>query len=194
MSGMHSGSSEPRGLTDRERQVLIFLSDGATSAQIGHAMGISATTVDKHVAAARKAFGTRNRTELVTMAIREGMDSSEPQGRPIAIEVEFGPGGEEIETTIRYVPGNAVRAAPVFQSLLDIPFASWPEGLITGSEILSKALFLARDTDEWVPVDGVSVKLPGSREPYVWSGAVQRLGNSRFMLRIATPYPGQDRG
>lgn len=191
MSGMDSGSSEARGLTDRERQVLIFLSDGATSAQIGHAMGISATTVDKHIAAARKALGARNRTELVTLALREGLGSSEPQGRPIAFEVEFGPGGEVLETTVRYVPGDAVRVAPVFLNVLDLPFSSWADELMLDFGGLARGLLPARDTDEWVPVDGASVSLPGSQEPYVWSGAIQRLGNSHFLLRIATPYPGE---
>ena len=190
-SGADSRDSESSRLTDRERQVLIFLSDGATSAQIGHGMGISATTVDKHIAAARKAFGARNRTELVTLALREGLGSSEPQGRPIAIEVEFGPGGDVLETTIRYVPGEAVRVAPVFQGLLDVPFSSWSHDF-ANFDALSRGLSLARDTDEWVPLEGESVELPGAQEPYVWSGAIQRLGNSRFLLRIATPYPGED--
>lgn len=192
-SGADSRDSEPRGLTRRERQVLIFLSDGATSAQIGHAMGISATTVDKHIASARRAFGVRNRTELVTLAIREGLGSSEPQGRPVAFEVEFDPGGEDVETTIRYLPGDALRAMPSFRELADVPFSSWPDDRGMVSEGLVRSLFLARDTDEWVPVDGVSMTLPGTKEPYVWSGAVQRLDDSRFVLRIATPYPDQSR-
>ena len=192
ISGGNSAPLGEGGLTNRERQVLIFLSDGATSAQIGHAMGISATTVDKYIAAIRRALGTRNRTELVTLALREGMGSSEPQGRPIALEVEFGPRGEVLETTVRYVPGDAARAAPIFLNVLDIPFSSWADALMTETEGLSRGLSLARDTDEWVAVDGASVMLPGSEEPYVWSGAVQRLGSSHFVLRIATPYPGED--
>lgn len=192
-SDAESRSSDLDRLTRRERQILIFLSDGATSAQIGHAMGISAKTVDKHITSARKTLGVRNRTELVTLTLREGLDSSEPQGRPIAFEVEFGPEGQVLETTIRYTPGDAVRGAPIFQNLLDVPASSWADDLITNFEVMSRGFSLARDRDEWIPVEGVSVRLPGAREPYFWSGAIQRLGNSRFLLRIATPYPGEDR-
>jgi DNA-binding NarL/FixJ family response regulator len=59
---------EPDGaeqLTPRERDVLAFLVQGATYLQIGHALGMSARTAEKHAKSMFPKLGVRGKRELV---------------------------------------------------------------------------------------------------------------------------------
>jgi DNA-binding CsgD family transcriptional regulator len=58
-------------LTSREKDVLAYLANGLTVAQIGEVLGISATTVLTHLKHAKRKFGTRTMTHTVVEAIRQ---------------------------------------------------------------------------------------------------------------------------
>lgn len=58
-------------LTPRQMTVVTMLSDGLMVKQIANELGISARTVDNHIAAARQATNTTNITALVAKAIRQ---------------------------------------------------------------------------------------------------------------------------
>lgn len=60
-------------LTDREREVLTFVSRGKTNWEIGTIMGISEYSVRDYLKDLSKRMGTSNRTHTVTKAIRLGL-------------------------------------------------------------------------------------------------------------------------
>ena len=60
-------------VTDRERTVLQFLSQGATSHDIAEALTISERTVKFHIANIIRKLDTRNRTEAVAVAMIRGL-------------------------------------------------------------------------------------------------------------------------
>ncbi|MFC5721473.1 response regulator transcription factor [Streptomyces gamaensis] len=69
---------EARGaarVTDREREVLDFLTQGLSNHQIARAMGISVHGVKRHVSNLLVKFDCTNRTEVVLVALRQGMAS-----------------------------------------------------------------------------------------------------------------------
>jgi two-component system response regulator NreC len=61
------------GLTDRERQVLAHLADGASNAEIAETLSISPKTVSRHRENIMRKLGLHSRTELVKYAIRKGI-------------------------------------------------------------------------------------------------------------------------
>ncbi len=61
------------GLTDREREVLTLLADGATNAEIGEMLSISPKTVARHRENIMSKLNLHSRTELVKYAIRKGI-------------------------------------------------------------------------------------------------------------------------
>jgi DNA-binding NarL/FixJ family response regulator len=63
----------PPHLSPREREVLALLADGASNKAIGRALGITERTAKFHVAAALARLGARNRSEAVSIALREGL-------------------------------------------------------------------------------------------------------------------------
>ena len=63
----------PPDLSPRERLCLKHIVDGKTSAEIAMLMKISQATVQFHAANLRAKTGTRNRTELVSLAITTGL-------------------------------------------------------------------------------------------------------------------------
>jgi len=67
-------STEPEViyLTDREKEVLALLSDGLSNPQIAEQLTISPSTVKNHVSNILEKFGAVSRTELVSIAIRQG--------------------------------------------------------------------------------------------------------------------------
>lgn len=74
----HAGASgasdgEPPRVTVREREVLALLAEGLVSRGIAERMGISATTVDWHIAQLSEKAGARNRQHLVAIAMRSGL-------------------------------------------------------------------------------------------------------------------------
>ena len=63
----HIGPMAPE-LSAREREVLVFLSTGATNREIAEALHVSSETVKKHAAALYRKLGVRNRTEAAQFA------------------------------------------------------------------------------------------------------------------------------
>lgn len=59
----------PHGLTDREREVLLLLSTGATNHEIAAEMHLSVESVKKHATALYRKLGVRNRTQAAQLAV-----------------------------------------------------------------------------------------------------------------------------
>lgn len=59
-------------LTPRQHQALTLAAAGNTNRQIGQRLGIHPTTVDRHLAAAYKTLGARDRAHAVALAIHHG--------------------------------------------------------------------------------------------------------------------------
>jgi len=60
------------GLTDRERDVLVLLADGLTTAQVAGALSVSEHTVRSRVRTTLAKLGARNREHAIAIAFREG--------------------------------------------------------------------------------------------------------------------------
>ncbi len=56
---------EERGITSREREIILFLEKGLTYKEIGRELFISANTVSNHVASIYKKTGQRSRVEML---------------------------------------------------------------------------------------------------------------------------------
>ena len=59
-------------LTDREREVLSLIAEGATNPEIADRLFISPSTVKTHVSSILSKLGAATRTEAATLAVREG--------------------------------------------------------------------------------------------------------------------------
>lgn len=67
-------AAEPRPLvSDRERQILLRLADGASAAEIGHALHLSTGAVKAALLHLYARFGVSERTALVAAALRRGL-------------------------------------------------------------------------------------------------------------------------
>mgnify|MGYP004693637609 FL=1 len=67
-------AEEPVHLTERQREVLALLAQGAPIKRICRALDLSEGTVKTHVAAIYRAFGASNRTEALLAARRAGFE------------------------------------------------------------------------------------------------------------------------
>jgi DNA-binding CsgD family transcriptional regulator/tetratricopeptide (TPR) repeat protein len=67
-----STRANPAGLTDRQRDVLVLLVEGMTSAEIADRLVLSVRTVDNHVAAVLDKFGVSSRRDAVARAREMG--------------------------------------------------------------------------------------------------------------------------
>ncbi|MFF3668652.1 response regulator [Microtetraspora malaysiensis] len=65
--------SLPRGLTEREVQVLTLVGMGLSNAEIGERLRVGVTTVKSHVAAVMEKLELRNRTQAAVVAHRLGL-------------------------------------------------------------------------------------------------------------------------
>jgi DNA-binding NarL/FixJ family response regulator len=63
----------PLGLSEREREVLDLIAEGATNPQIGARLFLSPHTVKEHTSALYRKLGVRNRAEAVQQAQRRGL-------------------------------------------------------------------------------------------------------------------------
>ena len=63
-------TADPFGLTDRERQVLALLAQGATNRQIGATLYMAEKTASVHVSRILAKLGVRSRTEAAATAHR----------------------------------------------------------------------------------------------------------------------------
>jgi DNA-binding NarL/FixJ family response regulator len=72
--GLHFGVRPGRGvsLSEREREVLRCVVDGASNDEIGARLGISSRTVESHLRRLFERHDVASRTELASRAIREG--------------------------------------------------------------------------------------------------------------------------
>ncbi|MEW6717009.1 MAG: response regulator transcription factor [Chloroflexota bacterium] len=61
------------GLTPREQEVLVYLVEGGTNAEIGEQLHISPKTVSRHRENIMRKLNLHSRTELVKYAIRKGI-------------------------------------------------------------------------------------------------------------------------
>jgi DNA-binding CsgD family transcriptional regulator len=57
--------TDPRGLTDREYQVVTYLSSGQTSKMIGYHLGLSKSRVSRLLRSAMRKVGAQNRAQLI---------------------------------------------------------------------------------------------------------------------------------
>lgn len=60
----------PARLTARERECLLWSSEGKTEADIGDILGVSTSTISKHIAAARDRLGAINKAHAVAVAMK----------------------------------------------------------------------------------------------------------------------------
>ncbi len=60
-------------LTARQREVMVLLSRGMSSAEIGAALHRSRDTVENHIAAISRVLGVRGRTRIAVLGVRLGM-------------------------------------------------------------------------------------------------------------------------
>lgn len=68
---LHASVAEtPATMTPRERECLLWSSDGKTESVIADILGISTSTVSKHIASARDKLDAMNKTHAVALALR----------------------------------------------------------------------------------------------------------------------------
>lgn len=60
-------------LTPRQIECLLWVREGKSSTDIGTILGLSARTIDDHLAAACERLGVRTRTQAVVVAIERGL-------------------------------------------------------------------------------------------------------------------------
>jgi DNA-binding CsgD family transcriptional regulator len=73
---------QPFGLTARELEVLELVADGASNAEIGRRLVISAKTASVHVTHILQKLDVRTRGEAAALAHRHGIAVTEQAGRP----------------------------------------------------------------------------------------------------------------
>jgi DNA-binding NarL/FixJ family response regulator len=61
------------GLTDREREVLQLIAEGLSTKEVATQLGVSTKTADSHRTSLMRKLGAHKVSELVRIAIREGM-------------------------------------------------------------------------------------------------------------------------
>lgn len=74
---------DPRGLSERERQVVAYVSQGHTNKMIGYRLGLSRSRVSLLLRSAMRKLGVRTRTELVKR-VRD-FEPAEPPGEGSAL-------------------------------------------------------------------------------------------------------------
>lgn len=68
-----SETDAPIDLTQRERQVLHLVADGASNREMAERLGISAKTVDRHRTNLMEKLGVRSVAQLLAYALKEGL-------------------------------------------------------------------------------------------------------------------------
>lgn len=176
------------GLSARERQVLLLLADGATSVQIGHALGIEGATVDKQINSAREKLGVANRIELASFALRKGLIDMDGVTRLIVWEVSWTETDEMEEIILRYQPQDMTRRYPEWRGRVDKTYSElvpeWREKFAHAIEAHKSS----RTQDKPVPFEG-EVEFPPPVHMARFDGTAEPLGNSRFLIRLTSPLP-----
>lgn len=70
--GIRSFEKCPPRLTDRQRDCLLWVGRGKSDWEIGHILGITEDTVDRHLTNARERYGAPKRTVLLVRALFDG--------------------------------------------------------------------------------------------------------------------------
>lgn len=78
-TGDDSRRRRTAGLTERELEVVVLVTEGLTNDQIAEKLVLSPRTVQSHVANAMRRTRTQSRTQLAVLSIREGLVSLEPE-------------------------------------------------------------------------------------------------------------------
>lgn len=65
-----SAAAMPATMTPRERECLLWSSDGKTEPDIAKILEISTSTVSKHIASVRDKLDAMNKTHAVALALR----------------------------------------------------------------------------------------------------------------------------
>lgn len=81
LSNMLSNSSPVLRLSEREREVLAGLAQGARGNELAEELGLSGETVRTHVRNAMGKLEARTRAQAVAIAVEGGVISSRPNGR-----------------------------------------------------------------------------------------------------------------
>jgi DNA-binding NarL/FixJ family response regulator len=68
-----STRENPAGLTNRQLEVLAFMAEGSSNAEIAERLFISAKTVDHHVSAILAKLEARTRAEAVAIALQSNL-------------------------------------------------------------------------------------------------------------------------
>ena len=71
IEAMIESAPHPPELTERQQEILEATSNGLSSEQIAHRLGISAYAVNQHLDAIRRKLNAQSRTEAVAIAIRK---------------------------------------------------------------------------------------------------------------------------
>ena len=77
LASMAATSRRPRGLTNREREVLTLLARGYTGEEVARQLEVSAETVRAHVRNSVTKLHARTRLHAVVLALRRGEISLE---------------------------------------------------------------------------------------------------------------------
>lgn len=72
-------------LTPRETEIVELIANGGSSKEVARLLGIAPATVERHVENARLKMRARNRSQMITRAIADGVLSIE-RGRATAAE------------------------------------------------------------------------------------------------------------
>jgi DNA-binding CsgD family transcriptional regulator len=75
-------AGDPSGISIRQHEVLMALSEGMTTRQIARRMNITERTVNYHIAGIKKAFGSLTRAHSVGKAASLGLWHPRGRGRP----------------------------------------------------------------------------------------------------------------
>ena len=67
--------ARPAGLTDREAQVISLVAKGLQTKQVGHRLGISGKTADRHLQNAYAKIGVSTRAAAALFAMQYGLTS-----------------------------------------------------------------------------------------------------------------------
>jgi predicted ATPase/class 3 adenylate cyclase/DNA-binding CsgD family transcriptional regulator len=76
-AGQSAAGSSRGPLSEREREIVALLADGATDAQIAERLFLSVNTVRSHLERIRDKTGARRRADLVRYAIQAGIDPAD---------------------------------------------------------------------------------------------------------------------
>lgn len=75
VKGNSSEASSPRGLTDREREILALTVEGHSSREIGKRLFLSPRTVERHRSNVLSKLGLKTRADLIRYAVESGLIS-----------------------------------------------------------------------------------------------------------------------